>query len=57
MSFQRKMLLSLDEEDVGRHMIIDELRTALRTQPMRYSIKEPYLLRGPVFVPALNVFT
>lgn len=40
-SSQRTTLLTLDEEDVGRHIIIDELRTALRTQPMRYvSIKE-----------------
>lgn len=39
-SLQRTTLLTLDEEDVGRHMVIDELRTALRTQPMRYiSIK------------------
>lgn len=31
-------------------MIIDELRTALRTQPMRYFHKDRYLLQGPVFV-------
>uniref|UniRef100_A0A674MB03 Dishevelled associated activator of morphogenesis 1b n=1 Tax=Takifugu rubripes TaxID=31033 RepID=A0A674MB03_TAKRU len=32
----RKALLSPDEEDIGRHMIVDELKTALRTQPMRF---------------------
>uniref|UniRef100_A0A7N8X4D1 Dishevelled associated activator of morphogenesis 1a n=1 Tax=Mastacembelus armatus TaxID=205130 RepID=A0A7N8X4D1_9TELE len=36
-SFQRKTLLPLvDEEEQERHKIIDSLKTALRTQPMRF---------------------
>uniref|UniRef100_A0A674NBE8 Dishevelled associated activator of morphogenesis 1b n=1 Tax=Takifugu rubripes TaxID=31033 RepID=A0A674NBE8_TAKRU len=35
-SVSAKALLSPDEEDIGRHMIVDELKTALRTQPMRF---------------------
>lgn len=33
---QRKTLLALEDEDEqGRHKIVEDLKTALRTQPMR----------------------
>lgn len=39
-----------DEDDAGGHTIIDELRTALRTQPMRYSSVKSH--RHPCCEPA-----